>query len=67
MNIDVYNTPLCLVDKRIDKYCRDSISTWKKTYLPQCDNCSVKDVCSGVFETSFRHSDNIKPMSEDKE
>lgn len=63
MIVDVYNTPLCLADKRIKEFCRDSISTWKKTYLPQCKNCDVRDECCGVFETSFKQSNNIKPIN----
>lgn len=62
MVVDIYNTPLCLVDNRIKDFCRDSISTWKKIYLKQCDNCKEKEICSGVFETSFKHSDNINPI-----
>lgn len=62
MIVDIYNLPICLVDSKISSFCRDSISTWKKTFLPQCNNCSVKDSCSGVFETSFTHSKNIKPF-----
>ena len=42
----------------------DSISTWKKIFLPQCNTCVLKDKCSGVFETSFTHSQNIQPISE---
>lgn len=60
MHIDIYNIPLCLVDNRIKNFCRDSISTWKKFYLPQCDNCKEKEICCGLFETSFKQSDNIK-------
>lgn len=59
---DVYNIPLCLADSRIHEFCRDSISTWKKTYLEICEQCSHKESCSGVFETSFTHSKNIKPF-----
>ena len=63
MVVDIYNTPLCLVDSRIKEFCQDSISTWKKTYLPQCESCICKSKCSGVFETSFKHSEYIKPIS----
>lgn len=62
MYVDVYNLPLCLVDSKIKEFCRDSISTWKKSFLPQCSECSCKNQCSGVFETSFKHSENIKPI-----
>ncbi|MCD8377721.1 MAG: His-Xaa-Ser system radical SAM maturase HxsC [Candidatus Gastranaerophilales bacterium] len=63
MNTGIYNLPYCLVDERIEDYCRDSISDWEKTYLPQCENCSKKTSCSGVFSTSFIHSENIRPYS----
>lgn len=59
---DVYNIPLCLADERIHEFCRDSISTWKKSYLDICEHCSKKEYCSGVFETSFKHSKNINPI-----
>lgn len=62
MIVDVYNIPLCLADSRIKDFCRDSISTWKKSYLQQCNNCSVKSECCGVFETSFTYSPHIEPM-----
>ena len=62
--VDVYNLPFCLVHDKVQQFCRDSISTWKKSFLPQCANCVVKDNCSGVFETSFTHSQNIQPISE---
>lgn len=61
MIVDVYNIPLCLADDRIKSFCRDSISTWKKCYLPQCDNCRLKLDCCGVFETSFINSPHILP------
>lgn len=59
----VYNTPLCLLDKRIWDFSADSISTWKKTYTNKCIDCSVKDRCGGVFATSFTHSENIFAIS----
>lgn len=59
MFVSVYNIPLCLADDRIHDFCTDSISTWKKTYLPRCDNCTKKEICCGVFKTSFVQSKNI--------
>lgn len=65
--VDVYNIPLCLADERIREFCRDSISRWKKSYLPQCKGCSKRNICAGVFETSFVHSNNIKAIKEEYE
>lgn len=63
MIVDIYNLPHCLVHEKIRQFCRDSISTWKKSFLPQCENCCAKNCCCGVFETSFKHSKNIKPIN----
>lgn len=64
LNADIYNLPFCLVDERLEDYCRDSISEWKKIYLPKCEGCIKKEKCSGMFETSFVQSENIKAVVE---
>lgn len=61
---DIYNIPLCLTDKRLHEFCRDSISTWKKGFVEECESCTKKEKCSGVFKTSFIHSKNIKAFKE---
>jgi len=60
--VSVYNTPLCLLDKRIWCFSADSISDWKKTYTQSCDNCIKKSDCCGVFSTSFTQSPNISKI-----
>lgn len=55
INVSVYNLPLCLIDKGIWSYSRQSISGWKNEYLPICDNCNVKGKCAGVFSSSGLH------------
>lgn len=59
---DVYNIPLCLADNRIEEFCRDSISSWKKAFLDKCSNCRKRELCSGIFETSFTQSKYIHPF-----
>lgn len=59
----VYNTPLCLLDKRIWDFSADSISAWKKIYTVDCEGCEVKSKCSGVFDTSFIQSKNISKIN----
>lgn len=61
----VYNTPLCLLDKRIWEFSADSISDWKKVYVDNCENCKEKTNCCGVFGTSFTQSQNILKISEE--
>lgn len=62
--VSIYNTPLCLLDKRIWALSADSISDWKKTYTPSCEKCIKKMDCGGVFNTSFIQSSNIIAIQE---
>ncbi|SDD70628.1 His-Xaa-Ser system radical SAM maturase HxsC [Sporomusa acidovorans] len=63
MNVSIYNIPLCLLEKPLWGFARDSISRWKKNYLDQCTYCSVKARCCGIFETSCMQSTWISPQS----
>jgi His-Xaa-Ser system radical SAM maturase HxsC len=63
MNVSIYNIPLCLLAEPLWRFARDSISSWKKNYLDQCNLCLVKDKCGGVFDTSAAQSENISPIS----
>lgn len=60
--VSIYNTPLCLLDKRIWAFSADSISDWKKTYTKSCEDCIKKTNCCGVFSTSFTQSSNISKI-----
>lgn len=62
MNVSVYNIPLCLLAEPLWRFARDSISAWKKNFLEQCDACSVKERCGGVFGTSVKQSEKIAPI-----
>lgn len=50
--VAVYNVPLCLIPESIHPYAQKSISDWKNKYLPECDRCSLKSKCCGLFATS---------------
>lgn len=54
MNVSLYNLPLCLIPERIRPFARDSISEWKKTYVPECGGCREMEACGGFFATSVR-------------
>lgn len=62
LNVSIYNLPLCLLPRELWDFAKDSISDWKKTFLPQCDSCSVRKECPGVFATSKKHSTGISPI-----
>ncbi len=60
--VQLYNYPLCLVDKRYHSlYCK-SISPWKVVYLPECESCKYKEECGGFFKTTAVMTDiQVKP------
>ena len=62
MSVSIYNLPLCLLPKELWGFARDSISSWKKSYLDKCDKCTVKEKCSGLFATSVKQSDKIQSI-----
>ncbi|MDR2574091.1 MAG: His-Xaa-Ser system radical SAM maturase HxsC [Desulfovibrio sp.] len=62
LHVSVYNTPLCLCHKDIRAFSRQSISSWKNTFLEQCDGCEEKESCCGFFSTSALQSNHISPI-----
>ena len=62
MPVSIYNVPLCLLPERGWRFSRQSISAWKNNYLPQCEKCSVKGACCGIFTSSVRQSKFISPI-----
>ena len=63
INVSVYNLQLCLLDKRLWRYARKSISDWKNEYMPECDGCQAMDQCAGFFSSAVhRYSDHIRPI-----
>jgi His-Xaa-Ser system radical SAM maturase HxsC len=63
IHVSVYNLPLCLLDRSIWDIAVQSISDWKNAYLPVCDECGVRDRCSGFFSTGRpRTSRGIQPV-----
>src|SRR4051812_21178874 len=63
VNVAIYNLQLCLLNRSLWPFAVQSISDWKREYLPQCDQCSVRDACGGLFfSAKFKCSDNIRPI-----
>jgi hypothetical protein len=61
--VAVYNVPLCLIPESIHSYAQKSISDWKNKFLPECDHCSLKSKCCGLFTTSKKTFKGIKTLS----
>jgi His-Xaa-Ser system radical SAM maturase HxsC len=65
MNVSVYNHQLCITDRRIWPYARQSISDWKNEYTRECDGCLMRENCGGFFSSAkYRFSDYIKPITD---
>lgn len=62
ISVSIYNLPNCLVPESLWPLLSDSISFWKKTFLPSCEACLKKTVCPGLFATSKFQSPSIAPL-----
>jgi len=62
--VSIYNLPLCVLDRSVWDVAVQSISDWKNDYLSVCDECGVRDRCSGFFSTGrARVSRGIAPIT----
>lgn len=60
----IYNSQLCLLDRTMWPFARQSISDWKQEYMPECDGCTIKDRCGGFFSSAhLRYSSHIEPVT----
>lgn len=58
----IYNAQLCVLSKEIQEFAYNSISDWKDTFLPECDECKLKENCGGLFASNQKyHSKHIQP------
>ncbi len=62
--VSIYNLPLCVLPKSLWSFARQSISDFKNIYLDECEGCSVRQHCAGLFQSSAtRHSRAIRAVS----
>jgi len=62
MHISIYNIPFCLVDEKLWRFVKNSISKWKQAYKPECNLCSMKKTCSGLFTTTKIQNFKFSPI-----
>ena len=59
---ELYNYPLCIVDKSLHGIYRKSITPSKIEYMPKCVTCRRKHDCGGFFRTTKIMPDiNVRP------
>lgn len=49
----LYNFPRCVVNHKYWAICKDSISDYKIRFAPECNNCKVRSICGGVFNSTL--------------
>lgn len=52
LKVSIYNIPFCVIGQKVWPFVRNSISKWKQNYLVECNLCSKKSECPGLFTTS---------------
>jgi His-Xaa-Ser system radical SAM maturase HxsC len=63
MHVSVYNHQRCVLDRRLWRFARKSISDWKNEYMPECRGCAETANCGGFFSSAkFRYSEHIRPI-----
>ena len=50
--VSIYNLPLCVLQKEMRPFARQSISDWKNVYAAECEGCLIKNQCSGFFRSA---------------
>lgn len=66
ISASVYNLPLCLLNKSLFPFYRQSISDWKNIFVDSCQPCKAHDYCAGFFKSHSTRweSRGISPMNE---
>lgn len=60
--VSIFNIPLCLLPKYLHDYARKSISDWKNVFTKECEGCTLKNNCCGLFSTSKKIFESIHPF-----
>lgn len=45
----IMNAPLCALSRKLWPYAQKSISDWKRVFDDECNNCTLKEECCGLF------------------
>lgn len=60
---NLYNFPLCNLDRRLYSIAHKSITDYKVRYMQQCEECLVKEQCGGFFNSTINVKDiKIRPI-----
>lgn len=63
IDVELYNFPLCYVDKGYWSIASRSISDYKIQYVDDCKLCRIKEICGGFFGSTRRViNPKVKPI-----
>lgn len=54
IEVGIYNFPLCALNREYRHIAQKSITDYKVRFAPECDLCTIKDACGGIFAGSIR-------------
>lgn len=63
IDVKLYNFPICTVDRPFWTLCEKSISDNKVRFTEDCEFCSVKNTCSGIFAGTLQlEKEELRPI-----
>lgn len=63
----IYNMPLCKINRRHWAICQKSITPEKVVYYPECESCNFHNMCGGFFSSTIQMQDiKVLPFLEEK-
>ena len=61
INVNLFNYPLCKIKDNLWEFASKSISDWKNIYRDECEKCSKKEKCCGLF--AWDKYTNVEPIN----
>ncbi|MCY1000005.1 His-Xaa-Ser system radical SAM maturase HxsC [Myxococcus sp. MISCRS1] len=63
LETSLYNHPLCTLPGELHPFARKSISDWKNLYAEDCERCTRREDCGGLFASGLaKRSRGIQPF-----
>ena len=56
IDMKIYNYPLCGLPEHLWSLAHKSISDYKVSFREECEQCTVKKMCGGLFSSDVRYS-----------
>ena len=55
IDVGLYNFPYCMIDKKYWPIAQKSISAYKSMFYDECNNCTLRDECCGIFLATMNY------------